>query len=109
MILVVKHVIYIMGNFKIKTIVRNSVEELNIVIWERRNEGRKNKKFKGPETYLHQHLKKTSWLRELKPGLCNDLERWDGEADGREFQERGGTIHVDVWQKSSTLKQLFFN
>lgn len=32
MILVVKHVIYIMGNFKIKTIVPNSVEELNIVI-----------------------------------------------------------------------------
>ena len=24
------------------------------------------------------------WLRELKPGLCNNQEGWDGEEDGRE-------------------------
>ena len=26
-------------------------------------------------------------LRELKHGLCNNLEGWDGAGDGREFQE----------------------
>ena len=29
------------------------------------------------------------WLRELKQGLCNNLEGWDGEGDGREFEEGG--------------------
>ena len=29
----------------------------------------------------------TVWLRELKQGLCNNLQGWDGEEDGREFQE----------------------
>ena len=51
-------------------------------------------------------------LRELKPGLCDDLEwRRDGEGGGRQVQ-RGGDIyiyiyiythlwlvHVDVWQR----------
>ena len=27
------------------------------------------------------------WLRELKRGLCDNLEGWDGEADGREVWE----------------------
>ena len=45
------------------------------------------------------------WLREIKRGLGNNLEGWDGEGDGREVQEWGDTyvylwlIHVDVWQK----------
>ena len=29
----------------------------------------------------------TVWLRELKRGLCNSLERWDGEEGGRDVQE----------------------
>ena len=29
------------------------------------------------------------WLRKLKQGLCFNLEGWDGEGDGREFQNRG--------------------
>ena len=29
------------------------------------------------------------WLRELKQGLCINLEGWDGEGDGREVQEGG--------------------
>ena len=29
------------------------------------------------------------WLRELKQELCNNLEGWDGEGDGREAQGRG--------------------
>ena len=28
-------------------------------------------------------------LRELKQGLCNNLEGWGGEGPGREVQERG--------------------
>ena len=27
------------------------------------------------------------WVRELKQGLCDNLEGWDGEGDGREVQE----------------------
>ena len=28
------------------------------------------------------------WLRKLKQGLCINLEGWDWEGDGREFQKR---------------------
>ena len=27
------------------------------------------------------------WLRKLKPGLCINLEGWDGEVDGRELKK----------------------
>ena len=33
------------------------------------------------------------WLRELKQGLCINLEGWDGEGDGREVQ-KGGDICI---------------
>ena len=29
------------------------------------------------------------WLKKLKQGLCINLEGWDGEGDGREFQNVG--------------------
>ena len=29
------------------------------------------------------------WLRELKQGLCDNLEGWDVERDGREVREWG--------------------
>ena len=37
-------------------------------------------------------------LKELKQGLCINLEGWDGEGDGREVQERRNIwlIHVEV-------------
>ena len=40
-------------------------------------------------------------LRELKQGLCINLEEWDGKGDGREFQKGGEIcirmlIHVEV-------------
>ena len=35
------------------------------------------------------------WLRELKQGLHDNLEGWDREGDGREFQE-GGDMGVPV-------------
>ena len=35
------------------------------------------------------------WLRKLKQGLCINLEGWDGEGDGREFQ-KGGYISIPI-------------
>ena len=35
------------------------------------------------------------WLRKLKDGLCINLEGWDGERDGREFQN-GGDICIPM-------------
>ena len=35
------------------------------------------------------------WLRKLKPGLCSNLEGWDGQGDGREFQKGG--LYVSLW------------
>ena len=29
------------------------------------------------------------WVRELKPGLCNNLEGWDVEGEGKDVQEGG--------------------
>ena len=33
-------------------------------------------------------------LRELKQGLCDNLEGWDGEGDGREIQKK---VDMGVW------------
>ena len=35
-------------------------------------------------------------LRKLKQGLCINLEGWDGEGDGREFQKEGD-ICIPMW------------
>ena len=35
-------------------------------------------------------------LMKLKQGLCINLERWDGEGDGREVQE-GGDICIPMY------------
>ena len=35
------------------------------------------------------------WLRKLKQGLCINLEGWDGEGGGREFQKEG--IYAYLW------------
>ena len=49
------------------------------------------------------------WLRELKQGLCNNLNGWDGEGDGREFQE-GGDMSISMadscWCLAETNKIL---
>ena len=44
------------------------------------------------ETYITLCKIDSQWefavcLRKLKQGLCINLERWDGEGDGREVQE----------------------
>ena len=35
------------------------------------------------------------WLRKVKQGLCINLERWDGEGDGRQVQ-KGGDICIPM-------------
>ena len=35
------------------------------------------------------------WFRKLKQGLCINLERWDGEGDGRKIQT-GGDICIPM-------------
>ena len=49
------------------------------------------------------------WLRELKQGLCHNLEGWDEEGDGKEFQE-GGDMCISMadscWCLAETNKIL---
>ena len=52
------------------------------------------------ETYItickiYSQREFTIWLRELKQGLCINLEGWDGEQDEREFQ-KGGDICIPM-------------
>ena len=52
------------------------------------------------ETYITMCKIGTQWefavcLRELKQGLCINLEGWDGEGDGRHIQE-GGDIGIPM-------------
>ena len=53
------------------------------------------------ETYIaickiDNQLEFALWLRKLKQGLRINLERWDGEGNGRELQ-KGGDIFVYLW------------
>ena len=56
------------------------------------------------------------WCRELKHGLCDNLEVWDGEGNGREVWE-GGDMGVPMadscWgmteKPQNSVKQLYFN
>ena len=46
------------------------------------------------------------WLRELKEGVCDNLEWWNGEGDGREIWEGGDkdvpmADFVGIWQKTT--------
>ena len=46
----------------------------------------------------------TVWLRELKQGLCNNMEGWKGREMRRRFKRERTCvylwlIHADVWQK----------
>ena len=61
-----------------------------------------------PSVKLDSHWEFAVCLRELKPGLCNNLEMWDGEAGGREVQngEDICTPMADSWwcmAKTSTI------
>ena len=55
------------------------------------------------------------WLRQLKQGLCINLEGWDWEGDGREVQ-REGYMYTCGWfplrfdrKQQNSVKQLSFN
>ena len=58
------------------------------------------------ETYstickIDSQLEFAVWLRKLKQGICINLEGWDGEGNGRNFQKEGDMyilwlIHVEV-------------
>ena len=55
------------------------------------------------------------WLRELKLGLCNNLEGWDEKEDGKKVQERGH-MYTNGWfmlmfdrNQHNPVKQLSFN
>ena len=52
------------------------------------------------ETYITKCKIDSQWefaacIRELKRGLCNNLEGWDWEGDGREVQE-GRNIRIPM-------------
>ena len=43
------------------------------------------------------------WLRELKPGLCDNLAGWDEVGGGREFQEGGDMLVYDRSESCSVV------
>ena len=43
----------------------------------------------------HMVVLSLAFLRKLNPGLCNNLEGWDGEEGGREVQ-KGGNICIPM-------------
>ena len=52
------------------------------------------------------------WFRELKLGLCDNLEGWDGEADGREVwegEDMGVPIADSCWCLTENHKILWSN
>ena len=56
------------------------------------------------------------WLRELKQGLCDDLEGWSGKGDRREVREgddMGEPMADSCWcydrKLQNPVKQLSFN
>ena len=46
---------------------------------------------------IHSQREFAVWLRELKQELCDNLEGWDGEKDGKEVQERGDVGVPEKW------------
>ena len=72
------------------------------------------------ETYItvcktDRHPEFAACFRKLKQGLCINLERWDGEGDGRQVQEEGDksismadSLRLDRKQQKQFVKQLSF-
>ena len=69
------------------------------------------------ETYItickiDSHWEFAVWLRELTPGLCNNLEKCDGEGGSRGRGHRytyGWFMLMFGRNQHNTIKQLFFN
>ena len=51
---------------------------------------------------MDSHWEFAAWFRELKPGLCDNLEEWDQVGERFEREETHMylcLIHADAWQK----------
>ena len=72
------------------------------------------------ETYITLCKMDSQWefavfLRELKSGLCNNLEVWDGERGGRQVKREGPYVYL--WliylmfgrNQHNTVNQLSYN
>ena len=67
-------------------------------------DGQSNKEICNTVCKIDSQRQFAVWLRELKQGLCDNLEGWDGEGDGREVLEGGDVVYlwlilVDIRQK----------
>ena len=63
-----------------------------------------------------QNISFAIWLRELIPGLCDNLEEGDGKGGGREVKEAEGICVFNGWymlmynrNQHSIVKQLSLN
>ena len=66
------------------------------------------------ETYIDSQQEFAVWFRKLKQRLCINLDGWNGEGDGREFQKRGyvntcGWFMLRFGRKQNSIKQLSIN
>ena len=78
---------------------RNRQREQTYGHGERGGEGKMYAK-SNMETYItickvNSQWESAVWLGKLKQGLCINLERWDGEGDGKELQ-KGGDICIPM-------------
>ena len=100
---ILTHIYGIWKNITEEFIYRATMEKLiyRIDLWtgERGGEGKMYRK-SNMDTYtticrIDSQWKFAVWLRKLKQGLCINLEGWDGEGDGKEFQ-KGGDICIPL-------------
>ena len=62
------------------------------------------------ETYITickigSQQKFAAWLRKLKQGLCINLKVWDGEGDGKEFQN-GGDVCIPMADSQIQISEI---
>ena len=79
--------------------MEKQTQRIDLRTWERGGEGEMHGK-SNMEAYvtickIDSQREFAVWLRKLKQGLCINLEKWDGEGDGREF-EKGGDICIPM-------------
>ena len=79
--------------------MEKQTERADLWTWDRGGEGEMFGE-SNMETYITICKIDSQWefavcLRELKQGLCINLDLWDGEEDGREVRE-GGDIYMSM-------------
>ena len=65
-------------------------------------DGQSNKEIYNTVCKIDSQWQFAVWLRELKQGLCDNLEGWNGERDGTEVGKERAWLYlwlslVDVW------------